>query len=100
MRAAPDFPALMFAQAVSTSAPTGVTSPSPVTTTRRMAISSVHLSTAKQAQPMRAEPVEALYCLAEEQGVSFDGLPGQAFRTCFDKLWAIGDPDQPLCVSI
>jgi hypothetical protein len=65
-----------------------------------MAISSIHLSKAKQAQPLWAEPVEALHCLAEEQGGSFDGLPGQAFRTCFDKLWAIGDPDQPLCVSI
>jgi len=49
---------------------------------------------------MWAEPVEALNCLAEEQGGSFDNLPEQAFRTCFDKLWAIGYPDQPLCVSM
>jgi hypothetical protein len=36
---APDFEASKFAQTVSTSAPSGVTSPKPVTTTRRMAIS-------------------------------------------------------------
>src|SRR5438067_8689119 len=48
MRPAPDLPALILLQAVSTSAPTGVTRPSPVTTTRRMAISSIHLSKRKR----------------------------------------------------
>src|SRR6185437_3006789 len=57
---APLLPARMFAQVVSTSPPSGVTSPSPVTTTRRILLSEPKpLFSNEQAQPDRAEPVEA-----------------------------------------
>src|SRR6478735_7406880 len=57
---APLLPATMFAQVVSTSPPSGVTRPSPVTTTRRISISELnHFFQNNRPKPVRAEPVEA-----------------------------------------
>src|SRR5438309_8812050 len=67
---------MMFFQLLSTSLPSRVTSPRPVTTTRRICLSK-HINRPK---PVRAEPVEALYCATtprEEKGSPSTGS-GQA----------------------
>src|SRR5690606_4842759 len=53
---APLLPAMRFFHVVSTSPPSGVTRPRPVTTTRRMQFSDYVFQKEQQAQPVRAEP--------------------------------------------